>query len=61
MKYNGNDQEFSAEETVDGEIVLEFEGASGVEDVEACIKYKGFDELSPCANTWKAQKVHSTR
>ena len=48
LKYNANAEVKSilAEDANEGQIILNVEGASGIEVLEARIKYEGFDDFS---------------
>ena len=46
LKYNANVKSILAEDVNEGQIILNVEGASGIEVLEARIKYEGFDDFS---------------
>ena len=50
MRYNTEEKTISAEEVDEGQIVLSVAGASGIEVLEARIKYEGFEDLSEWGN-----------
>jgi len=50
LKYNTDEMQIPAEEVAEGEIVLDFPGASGLVVLEARMKYKGFEDWSGWTN-----------
>ena len=52
LRYNTEEKTIRAEEVdEEGQIVLSVAGASGIEVLEARIKYEGFEDLSEWGNT----------
>ena len=51
LRYNSEEKTIRVEEVDEGQIVLSVAGASGIDVLEARIKYKGFEDLSEWGNT----------